>query len=494
MPAAQPTLSCATVPGASADLAAAVRVARLVGADPALVLFGGGNTSVKVTDGAHQVLYVKGSGADLAHVTESDYTPLALTAVRALLDADLPDNRAMYDALAPHVLRESAPRPSIETMMHAGLPAAHVIHTHAAAVLAIANTVGAAHHLAAAFGAAAPVVPYRHSGVDLARACVGVWRRADPRQACGLVLAHHGALTCGRDADEACARMLAMAERAERYLAAQGAPRVVEARRPGDASPVPARLLDAAALMTIARLRDAAGRVAGRKLVGTRRGGAFIDAFVRRTDLATLAAQGPSTPGHAIWTKRVPQIGSDVAAFATAYRAYLDGAEALDCAPRVVLDAAFGLVAFGVTKRHADIAAAVFVHDAAIMVRAAALGGYATIGAGLMRSAELEYAGFEARVARTLPRAGQVHVIDRACARAEAISGLLAAGAAVAGIDRDPAVARLFDQPGFLGLIVQAPDRLKPEAIIEAFGGIDHADVGAGFHRQLAAYVALAHD
>src|SRR5205809_544430 len=55
------------------DLALRTYTARLLGADPALVLHGGGNTSVKgraatLLEDAVDVLYVKGSGWDLATI------------------------------------------------------------------------------------------------------------------------------------------------------------------------------------------------------------------------------------------------------------------------------------------------------------------------------------------------------------------------------------------------------------------------------------------
>lgn len=457
--------------GKSPELDEAVFAARCVGSEPELVLFGGGNTSVKLREHGRDVMYVKGSGADLAHVTARDYTPLALQAVRSLLAAELPDNRAMYAALAPHVLRDNAPRPSIETLMHAGMAAAHVIHTHAAAVLAVANTRDAGQHIRAAFGPGVPVAPYRHSGLELARACVATWRQAEPMTPRAMVLAHHGALACGASAHEAYDAMLSLANQAEQYLASRGAPHGADTSVDPQPSMNPPPIED---LVAIARLRHSACRLAARKLIGTRRNDGFITGFSRRADAGELTRHGPSTPGHTIWTKRVPLIGRDVDTFAAHYRTYLAGAVAVDCAPRVVLDPSLGMITFGVTKRHADIAARVFAHDAAIMVRAAALGGYATIGPDLMRAAELEYAGFEARVAAEFTRAGEVHVIDRANDRLDAIKALLGQGAAVVGIENDGGDWRLSDQPAYLGIRANAePDQARA-AIIETFGGIDH--------------------
>ena len=472
-------------------LAQALHAARLIGAEPELVLHGGGNTSVKLERDGRSLLYVKGSGADLARVSAQDYTPLDLAATRALLDDAGLDNSTMYAALAPHVLDRAAPRPSIETLMHAALPPAHVIHTHAAPILAIANTRHAAMHLRAAFGRRAPVVDYHHSGVSLARACVSAWRGADAACVEGLILAHHGALAWGKSAEEAYARMLGLANRADAYLEAHGAPRAA----PSDTA---RRATPAQTLLMIARLRASACRIAGRALVATLRDDAAISAFARRADLADITNQGPSTPGHAIFTKRVPQIGGDVDRFAVAYRTYLGDCALVDCAPRVVLDPAFGMLALGVTKRHADIAADVFAHDCAIMARASALDRYASIAPEMMRMAEIEYAGFEARVARDQALAGRVLVMDRALERGTMIEGLLERGAAVVALDANPQVTRLFDTPSYLGLDSTAAASAGQachsliEQVVRAFGGVDVVDAAAAWQANFAPYVAIS--
>ena len=457
----------------------AIHVARLIGAEPELVLHGGGNTSFKETRGRRRVLHVKGSGANLADVTERDYVAIDLDPLLPLLQGLDLDNQAMHAALARHVLAPAEARPSIETLMHAGLPYPHVLHTHAAAVLAMSNTVGADRHLAAAFGERAPVVPYRHSGAALARACVAA-HAGGTVSARGLVLAHHGLVAWGDSAQAAYEATLELCERANRYLDARGA------ARPGQEA-MAASPLSPKAMVAIAEIRAAACRIAGRKLVATVRNGAAISAFARRHDVAALTAHGPSTPGHAIHTKRVPLIGADVAAFASCYRAYLGGAVTIDCAPRIVLDPGFGMLALGVTKQYADIAADIFIHDAAIMARVAAYDSYTTISAKDMRAAELEYAGHEDRVARELPRAGQVHVIDRTGERSEGIAALLRQGASVVALDTDAQVAKRFDGHACLGLAARACDPAAVlEAIVRAFGGIDVAHTGPDWQQALS--------
>lgn len=480
--ALNPSRDESAAPAASHALECALEAARLVGADPALVLHGGGNTSVKLVRDGIETLFVKGSGADLARVRPDDYTPLDLVRTRALLDADLPDNTAMYRALAPCVLTPGAPRPSIETLMHAALPAAHVIHTHTASILALANSADGARALAAALGNRAPVVPYHHSGVALARACRDAWRRADPARAIGLVLDHHGALAVGRDAREARERTLELAQAAEDWLCARDAPGWRDATAQMPAPPE--------ALQDIARLRAAACRAAGRRLVATRFDGGDFGAFIRRPDAGTITARGPSTPGHAIHTKCRPQVGRDVAAYARAYRDHLGATDRVDPAPRVLLDPAFGMLALGVTARHARIAAEIFIHDCAIMARAEVIGGYRTIDAAAMRAAEIEYAGFEARVTRELPQAGTVHVLG--AGRHDRAGRLLGMGACVALLDAPPSMAAT-DDPACLVVPAGLDDPTVLALIVGRFGGIDHADLAPGRLPDIDAFPDLAH-
>src|SRR3954452_3003147 len=83
--------------GISADLALRTYTARLLGADPKLVLHGGGNTSVKTrtTDlmgDAADVLCVKGSGWDMGSIE-----PAGLPAVRLEARKKLRASAALTD-------------------------------------------------------------------------------------------------------------------------------------------------------------------------------------------------------------------------------------------------------------------------------------------------------------------------------------------------------------------------------------------------------------
>ncbi|HEY4372297.1 MAG TPA: class II aldolase/adducin family protein [Burkholderiales bacterium] len=451
-------------------LARRVYSSRLIGSEPALVLYGGGNTSLKAGEGADRVLHVKGSGADLGQVTEADFTPLALAPLLELLRHDALPAATLAEAVAPFVLRAGASKPSIETLMHAALPWPYVEHTHATAVLAVCNTEEAQANVRAAFGGSVVMVPYRHSGFDLARACAAAYAEQDGQNARGMVLMHHGACAWGADARASYEAMLGLANRAEAFLRERGAWELPEAQ-------APAATIDAPRARVIARLRRDAAQAAGRPLIVTPRDDAVIRAFAARGDLGDITRHGPATPGHAIFTKCFPQLGRDVAAFSAAYAAHLGGTPLIDRAPRVVLDAELGLLGLGVNKFAADAAADIYRSDARVIARAQALGGYATIAPDLMLKAEIEYAGFETRVAQREPQAGRVLLAADALAQRAQIAEWLAAGGAVVALAADPAVTALAQGASYLGLHARADDaddRARAlAAATRAFGGID---------------------
>ena len=99
---------------------------RLVGGEPSLALWGGGNTSLKTVErdftGAERaVLRIKGSGSDMKTIGRGGFPGVILDYVLPLLDRDdMPDDE-MVDYLGHCLLEPSSPRPSIETLLHAFL-------------------------------------------------------------------------------------------------------------------------------------------------------------------------------------------------------------------------------------------------------------------------------------------------------------------------------------------------------------------------------------
>lgn len=466
------------------ELALRAYTSRLLGGEKALVMYGGGNTSVKLQENGEDILYIKGSGADLAHVTEKDFAPVRLAAVRPLIERDAMSNAEMGAQFRAALTNPQAPRPSIETILHAILPFKWVEHTHADAVLAVANTGHGERHVRAAFGDAVVIVPYRHSGFELAKACHDAFSRKATASTIGMVLMHHGIFAFGASARESYERMIALVTRAEDYLKSCGA-WDIPLRFPA-ATPIPAFPLEGGRrndILAIAALRRDISRAAGFPLVMTLSSDLMSMAFARRPDLESLSQRGPATPQHAVFTKRVPMLGRDVAAFTAAYRSYLAEstprqAERLpDTAPRIGLDPEWGLISAGITAFYADAAAEIYRHSMKIQSRAEALEAYASLPPREVLAAEIEYGGFEQTIRNQYELAGQVALVDRALSNQAKVAELLAKGAAVIGLDNDPSVKALHPQPEYLGLCCDPDDPSEMAAALEQsvrrFGGID---------------------
>jgi rhamnose utilization protein RhaD (predicted bifunctional aldolase and dehydrogenase) len=461
-----------TAADCSSELELRALVSRWIGADPAMALHGGGNTSLKShwRDG-RPCLHVKGSGADLAEVTVRDFATVDLTGARAVLDAgtDL-DNEALAQALAPLMLEATSPRPSIETLMHAALPHRHVEHTHADDVLAVINTSDGGRLAREVFGDVAPLVPFRHSGFALAAACADVWRRQHSDHTIGLLLAFHGVVAFGDSARQSFERLYRLAGMAREYLREQDAWDLPRAEPPARTWPQALRLL---------ALRQALSREAGFPMVLHVDDSPECLAFCQRPDLAIIALQGPPTPQHAVFTKRLPALGLDAACYASAYRRHVEadgaGLEAgriPDPAPRVLLEPSIGVIAASVDAHHARMTAQVYRHDLEIISRASGHDRYISLQPEAILAAEVHYGGFDRALLRR--RSGDLPLLGCIVGLAPGHLPMLAPALARKGADAVPLPAdqdaslALAWSHGGLDVCVLAPGSTGLHSAVEA--------------------------
>lgn len=464
---------------------------RLLGQDPRLVLHGGGNTSVKLTQTnifreAEDVLWVKGSGWDLASIAPAGFAPvrmrhlLALSQLAALSDTD------MARQLRVATIDPSAPSPSVEAILHAIVPFKYVDHTHADAVLTLTNSVHGAELVQQVYGDRLIAVPYVMPGFKLAALCADLYPRQHGPQTIGMLLMNHGIFTWGETAPELYERMIDMVALAEAYIHKQIQGRVGP----------PGRATSAYASADVATLRRALSEAAQAPMILQVGDGAAAVAFANRPDVSELSQQGPATPDHVIRTKRLPLLGRDVATYARDYERYFaehahrsaQPLQMLDAAPRVVIDPQMGVVSAGRSAADAIVAADIYGHTIEIILDATALGGYRALSAEDIF--DVEYWDLEqAKLARTgspPPFTGEVALITgaasgigRACAE-----HLLRNGAAVVGLDLNPNVADVAPGPAWLGLQCDVTDAEQVLAAIDGavrrFGGIDLAVLNAG--------------
>ena len=463
---------------------------RLLGQDPRLVLHGGGNTSVKLTETnifgeAEEILWVKGSGWDLASIQPAGFAPvrmrqlLALSKLTALSDTD------MARELRIGTIDPAAPSPSVEAILHAIVPFKYVDHTHADAVLTLTNSVHGAELIATVYGDRLLHIPYVMPGFKLAALCADLYPRLRGPQTIGMLLMNHGIFTWGETARESYERMIDMVALAEAYIQEQV----------GHRSRTSEHATTAYASTEVAALRRELSEVAGVPMTLQVDDGPDAVSFANRTDVSVIAQQGPATPDHVIRTKRLPMVGRDVATYAREYeRHFAEYAHTsappvrmLDAAPRVVIDAQMGVVAAGRSAADASVAADIYRHTIDIILDANELGGYRALSAADIF--DVEYWDLEqAKLGKGTqpPFAGEIALvtgaasgIGRACAEL-----LLQQGAAVVGLDLNPAIADAASGPAWLGVQCDVTDLTQVTAAIGAavkqFGGIDMAVLNAG--------------
>jgi rhamnulose-1-phosphate aldolase/alcohol dehydrogenase len=379
-------------------LAALVHRSNLLGQDRTLVNIYGGNTSVKVREQDHlgrdvDVLWVKGSGSDLADITERGFAGLKLDEVLPLFARESMSDEEMVAYLDRTTFEPGRPRQSIETLLHAFVPAPHVDHTHPDAIIALACAPDGERIMREIYGRRAAWVPYIRPGFALARQ-IGAAVRGNPALEC-VVMGKHGLVTWGESSQECYENTLRIIGEAEAYIAARvgddpfGQP-IVAALAAEDRAKLCARLLPvirgavSAERRAILRFDDAPDVL---QFVGSREGKA-------------LSQSGAACPDHLVHTKRLPlwlawqpsdgedvlleRVRRGIAAYATDYQAYFDAHrgptdQPFPAAPRVILIPGLGMVTTGPDAQAADVSRQLYHRAIAVMQGARALGGFASL-------------------------------------------------------------------------------------------------------------------
>ncbi len=384
-------------------LALRVYTSRLIGRNRQLVLHGGGNTSVKcrvknLLGEDETVLYVKGSGRDLAAIDPEGFAGLRLEPLKRLARLETLSDPDMENELAVRRTASGAPNPSVEALLHAFLPHTYVDHTHADSILILTNQKDGASIVQAALGQNIAVLPYVMSGFPLAKSVCSAHQKNPDIEA--IVVMHHGIFTFGETAQDAYKRMIRYVSDAEAFIADRlsGNPLIVindTLSRPKDPASDAARC--AHIIRGVCAKTGETGRP-HRRYVETRADPDLVDASLS-VDAPRLCRSGVLTPDHVIRTQYrmvyiddVPSDDSElkqrveagVAAFKTDYLTAYENTIAakgldypsLDPTPSVFLVAGIGLMALGETRRTACIAADIGQQTIRAKLRAFALGPY----------------------------------------------------------------------------------------------------------------------
>jgi rhamnulose-1-phosphate aldolase/alcohol dehydrogenase len=378
------------------ELALLAHRSNLLGRDRSVANWGGGNTSMKTLEHdfrgrATRVLWVKGSGSDLATITRKGFTALRLDDTLPLIERATMSDDEMVNYLAHCAFTPGHPRASIETLMHAFIPAAHVDHTHADAVIAFCCAVNSESQTRQVFGDDVIWLPYIRPGFPLAKLIAQAVAQRPAARA--VFMAKHGLVTWGKSARESYHNTLEIIQRAEDYIAqrAQNKPALGGAQF--DALPESERRAIFTRLAPIAR-----GAVSQRRhTILHFDDSATTLAFINSVEAKSLALSGAACPDHLVHTKPTPlwidwttpddletNLRAQIDAYADAYKNYFDAEHAragdqIECDdpfPRIILIPRVGLIATGKDAATAQISAEIYHRAIAVMRGAYALGGF----------------------------------------------------------------------------------------------------------------------
>lgn len=473
------------------DLALRVYTSRLLGRDPSLVLHGGGNTSVKITQTnlvgeKEDILYVKGSGWDLATIEVEGFAPVRMNHLLKLAKLETLSDPKMVNELKTQMTIASAPSPSVETILHAILPYKYVDHTHSDVVVTITNTPKGLERIKEIYGDLVVIIPYIMPGFDLAKICAQQFPQQVTANTIGMVLMNHGIFSFGNTAQESYDRMIELVGMAEKYLVKNKA-----------ITPVQSTAIKPQNLAySLAKLRYQLSKKAKFPVIIKSFTNSKTLNFAIRNDLSIISQQAPATPDHVIRTKRLPMIGyqeDNLENYIKAYQDYFqtyskENQVILDPIPRVILDPDFGMATVGKTAKDAQIVADIYDHTIDIIQNATLLEQYQGLSAGDIFQVEywdLEQAKLK-KSGQNPPFMGEIALVTGAASGIgkACVESLLKRGAAVIGLDLNPDLENLFKNINFYGITCDLTEETELKEALEKgirhFGGLDIVILNAG--------------
>ncbi len=468
-----------------------VYTSRLLGQEEDLVLHGGGNTSVKTKEfnifgEEEEIIYVKGSGWDLATIEAAGFAPVKLKALRQMAELNHLTDVEMVKYQRMAMTNPSAPNPSVEAILHAIIPYTFVDHTHADAVVTISNTPNGKERIQELYGDNMLIVSYVMPGFELAKEIYKLTRDLDWNKIEGMILLHHGVFTFHDDAKVSYENMIKTVTKAEEYLKREVA-NELKGTVKGKVAP-----------LKLAQLRQSVSKLLGKPILIQHDNSEFSTAFSNLPNLATIVNRGPLTPDHIIRTKRTPVVLSgdheeDMLAYTKAYKNYFDEFNTgdlvqLDPAPRWAVWPGHGALSFGTTVKNNNIIGDITRHTMKAISQAEQLGGWDTLSKWDLF--EMEYWILEqeklkkdkaskAMQGKIAMVTGAASGIGKAC-----VERLVDMGAVVAALDINPSINKCFSKSEVLGVECDVTNteqlKLSVDKSIAYFGGLDMLITNAG--------------
>ncbi|SFL86866.1 rhamnulose-1-phosphate aldolase/alcohol dehydrogenase [Gracilibacillus orientalis] len=372
----------------------------LLGLDRSVVNIGGGNTSSKTIEKDFkgddiEVMWVKGSGSDLATMKAHNFTGLKLDDIRPLLERDDMSDEDMVAYLSHCMINAKHPRSSIETLLHAFLPYKQVDHTHPDAIISIACADNGKEIAKEIYGDRFVWVPYIRPGFKLSKMIAeGVKNNPNAEL---VIMEKHGLVTWGETSKESYNKTIDIINEAEDYINNKSEGNSLFGGAKYQSLSDDERQKVFAEVMPIIR-----GQVSqDKKMLTTYNDDDTVLEFVNSNEAKELSKVGAACPDHLVHTKRVPlfidwdpqsgdvedltsKIKEGLAAYKDEYVAYFDrnkneGDEIVETAPRIILIPGLGMVNTGKSWTAANISEQLYHRAIAVMSGATVLGNFVSL-------------------------------------------------------------------------------------------------------------------
>jgi len=500
------------------DLDLRVYTSRLLGESSFLVLHGGGNTSVKTTvknffDEDEEILYVKGSGWDLATIEAEGFAPVKMDTLLKMAKLDSLSDSDMVKYQRAAMLDPSAPNPSVEAILHAIIPYKFVDHTHADSVVAISNTDNGEEKLKEIYGEKVLIIPYVMPGFDLAKLVYEATKEINWDELEGIILLNHGVFTFDNDAKKSYESMINLITKAEKYMLKNGAMVCGDdieeelsffgsmgvffssfftktgkcflgsSNKEGETIEIN--------LLELAKIRKKISHEKKHAVIAKINNSTKAVHFSNMSNLKDIASQGPLTPDHVIRTKRLPWVIGDnfdesLSMYTEEYLQYFEvhkkeGLVCLNHAPNWAITNGFGSISFGKSVKEAKIIEDITDHTMTAILKGELLGGYKALTS--KEIFDVEYWELEqAKLKKSSVYqefAGKVVLITDALSSAQkiCIKMLKEQGATIAALDKNSDVINMYNKSGELGIVCNLLNKeeikVAVDEVVRNFGGID---------------------
>lgn len=464
------------------DLDLRVYTSRLLGQEPSLVLHGGGNTSVKSSvenlfGEIEDILYVKGSGWDLATIEAGGFAPVKMRDLLKMAELDNLSDMDMVKYQRVAMINPSAPNPSVEAILHALIPFKYVDHTHADAVVTITNTLDAEDKIKEIYGDKVLIIPYIMPGFDLAKLVYERTKNLDWHSLDGMVLMNHGLFTFGNSAKESYEKTIELVEKAQSYLVSKGIVLNI------------AQIEINIDILKLAKIRKQISEIKGCATISILNESKEAIYFSKQK-VEAIANRGPLTPDHVIRTKRIPAIvaddfNQDLDSYVHEYKNYFQENQKnetmLNPAPNFAILKGEGSLSFAKNVKEALIIKDINNHTFEAVLKAEMLGGYISLSSADIFAVEywsLEQAKLKSSSNAT-ELSGKIAIVTNAMSKTgDAIARILyQKGAVVIALDSDKEIESIFCKQDIVGMECDFTNREKIERClaksVKSFGGID---------------------